>query len=452
MTVPGLILAAAGGGSSGFGGGGGGGGGGFSGGGGGSGSGVYVGGGAVSGWFVLAAFLAFFAFFAFAVISTWLTVRRLRRRLDERDAHVRTASAEAAEDDPAFAADRVTQDVTIMFHAIQGAWDARDEHALSSLVGNDLMVEWHRRLDDFDRKGWHNRVRVISGPDVRYVSMTNRERDEEDRVVVHVAARLEDYVEAAGGMRVLATGDTDTITDLREFWTLAKRDGRWILMSIEQDAEGGHHLDAPLVTSPWADERLRDESLVEGAVADAALPGVATAELIDVDLAADARAQALDLSLVDARFAPDVLAAAARRAAESWADAVDGDDAPLAAVATADAVDALLYGGDHSRDSRLVVRGPRIDGVAIERIDATPEPPRMTLAVRVRGRRYVEDRDTAAVLSGSKERRDGVHRALDDGARRHRRDAVAARGRRGLTARALTQFFTTAHLALRRRP
>jgi predicted lipid-binding transport protein (Tim44 family) len=403
MTVLGLILAAAGGGSSGFGGGGGGGG--FSGGGGSrGGSGVYIGGGAVSGWFVLAAFLAFFAFFAFAVISTWLTVRRLRRRLDERDVQVRTASAEAAEDDPAFASDRVSQDVTIMFHAIQGAWDARDEHALASLVGDDLMVEWRRRLNDFDRKGWHNRVRVISGPEVRYVGMTNRERDEEDRVVVHIAARLEDYVEAAGGMRVLATGDTDTFTDLREFWTLAKRGGRWILMSIEQDGEGGHHLDAPLVTSPWADERLHDESLVEGAVADAALPGVATAELIDVDLAADARAQALDLSLADARFAPDVLAAAARRAAESWADAVDGDDTPLAAVATADAIDALLYGGDHSRDSRLVVRGPRIDGVAIESIAATPEPPHMTLAVRVRGRRYVEDRDTAAVLSGSKAR------------------------------------------------
>ena len=225
MTVLGLILAAAGGGSSGFGGGGGGG---FSGGGGGSfsggrgGSGVYIGGGAVSGWFILAAFVAFFAFFAFAVISTWLTVRRLRARLDERDAHVRTAAAEAAEDDPAFAADRVTQDVTIMFHAIQGAWDARDEHALASLVGNDLLVEWRRRLDDFDRKGWHNRVRVITGPEVRYVGMTNRERDEEDRVVVHVSARLEDYVEAAGGMRVMHSGDTDTVTDLREFWTLAK--------------------------------------------------------------------------------------------------------------------------------------------------------------------------------------------------------------------------------------
>ncbi len=404
MTLFGLILAAAGGGSSGFGGGGGGGGGGFSGGGGSGGSGVYVGGGAVSGWIVLAFIIAFFGFFLFAIVSTWLTVKRLRRRLDERDEHVRTAAAEAAQDDEAFAPDRVTEDVTVMFHAIQGAWDARDEHALAAMVGNDLLTEWHRRLNDFARKGWHNRVRVITGPDVRYVGLTNRERDEEDRVVVHVTATLEDYVEAAGGMRIMQTGDTNTTTDLREYWTLAKRDRRWILVSIEQDSEGSHQLDAPLVASPWADERVRDEALIEGALADAALPGVATAELINVDLAVDARTQALDLALADARFGPDVLEVAARRAAEAWADAVDGDDAPLAAVATSDAVDALLYGGDASHDSRLVVRGPRIDAITIEQLLPSPEPARMTLTVHVRGRRYVEDRDTAAVRSGSKDR------------------------------------------------
>ena len=402
MTVTGLILAAAGGGSSGFGGGGGGGGG-FSGGGGG-GSGVYIGGGAVSGWIVFMFLGLFLAFVLFAIVSTWLTVRRLRRRLDERDVQVRTAAAEAAEDDEAFAADRVTQDVTVMFHAIQGAWDARDENALGTLVGNDLLVEWHRRLSDFERRGWHNRVRVISGPEVRYVGLTNRERDEEDRIVVHICASLEDYVEGPGGMRVMHEGTSTTTTDLREYWTLAKRDRRWILMSIEQDAEGSHPLDAPLVASPWADTRVADEALVEGAVADAALPGVATAELVDVDLASDARVQALDLSLADARFGPDVLAAAARRAAEAWSDAVDGEDAPLLEVATPAAVDALLYGGDASHDSRLVVRGPRIDGVTIEHLEAAPEPAHMTLSVHVRGRRYVEDRDTAAVLSGSRDR------------------------------------------------
>ena len=30
--------------------------------------------------------------------------------------------------------------------------------------------------------------------------------------------------------------------------------GRWILHSIEQDAEGAHHLDAPIVASPWSDD------------------------------------------------------------------------------------------------------------------------------------------------------------------------------------------------------
>ena len=50
------------------------------------------------------------------------------------------------------------------------------------------------------------------------------------------------------------------------------------------------------------------------------------------------------------------------------------------------------------------MRGPRIDGVTIEHLKASTEPARMTLAVHVRGRRYVEDRDTAAVLSGSRDR------------------------------------------------
>ena len=54
----------------------------------------------------------------------------------------------------------------------------------------------------------------------------------------------------------------------------------------------------------------------------------------------------------------------------------------------------------------------------------------MTLAVHVRGRRYVEDRDTAAVLSGSRDRETAFTErwtmALDgDG-----RDALAARRRR----------------------
>jgi predicted lipid-binding transport protein (Tim44 family) len=139
-------------------------------------------------------------------------------------------------------------------------------------------------------------------------------------------------------------------------------------------------------------------------MAAAAEPGFSPGDLVSVSLSEDAHAQALDLALADGRFAPDVLEVAARRAAEAWADAVDGDDGPLEAVASPEAVAALLYGGDASRRTRLVVRGPRVERIEVEQLDAHATPARMTLAVRVRGRRYVEDRDTAAVLGGSKDR------------------------------------------------
>jgi predicted lipid-binding transport protein (Tim44 family) len=110
----------------------------------------------------------------------------------------------------------------------------------------------------------------------------------------------------------------------------------------------------------------------------------------------------MDLALVDARFAPDVLEAAVRRAVAAWLEAVDGDDAPLRSVASADAVEALLYGGDSSGRTRTVVRGVRVERITIASVDVGSEPARMTVEVAARGRRYVEDRDTADVLRGSR--------------------------------------------------
>jgi len=99
-----------------------------------------------------------------------------------------------------------------------------------------------------------------------------------------------------------------------------------------------------------------------------------------------------------------VLEAAVRRAAAAWAEAVDGEDAPLERVASPEAIDALLYGADAQRRTRLVVRGPRIERVVIERVDAQAQPARMAVTIDVRGRRYREDRDTAAVVDGSRDR------------------------------------------------
>ncbi|MEA2401167.1 MAG: hypothetical protein QOK00_1570, partial [Thermoleophilaceae bacterium] len=385
--------AQAGGGSSGFGGGGGGGGGGFGGGG---------GGGSGSGNPVVAAlfFGAFAIFLVYLAIHSW----RYRVKVRERDQRVRTASAEAASDDAYFAADEVESQARGLFVACQESWDSRDVARLSGLVGDDLLVEWRRRLDDFAAKGWHNRVAVLGAPTIEYVGLVNREDDTEDRAVVRITASLRAFVIDAAGQKVLRKGAKSEQITLCEYWTLARSSQNgWKVVSIEQRAEGDHHLDAEIVASPWSDEeRLADESLTELAVADGLPPGFTTADLAVVSFDGTAREQALDLSLADARFAPDVLEAAARRAVAAWAEAVDGDDAALLEVASPEAVSQLLYAGDTTRKTRLVVRGPRVRAIRIVAVDVEHSPATMTIEVEMGGRRYVEDRDTAAVVEGAR--------------------------------------------------
>lgn len=376
-------------GSSGFGGGGGGGGGGFSGGSGGSGT----EGGGLGAFLVVAGIIALLVIFG--VISTW----RYRRRRRARVKQVRLAAAEAADDDAAFDADAIAARAADLHRAIVAAWSARDRTALAGLLGPDLMVEWARRLDDFDRKGWHNVCEIKSGPTVEYVGLTNRSQDTEDRAVVRIQAFLRDVVLDRGGNVIKRNDSSSETTTLAEYWTLGKRDGQWILLSIEQDAEGRHQLDAPLVASPWSDDRLTDQSVTELATADA-VPATALAEVTPVDMDGDARTAALDLSLVDGRYAPDVLEAAARRAMDAWAEAVDGDDGPLEAIADPAAIDALLYPGDPSRTTRRVVRGPRLRALRITGIEGRA----MTVEADVSGRRYRENRDTLALVEGNRDR------------------------------------------------
>ena len=256
-----------------------------------------------------------------------------------------------------------------------------------------------RRLDDFDRKGWHNVCEIQQAAEVEYVGLTNREDDAEDRVVVRLtaaAARRRDRPRRRASSS--ATRRTTSYTTLAEYWTLGRAGDRWILHSIEQDAEGAHHLDAPIVASPWSDDaRLHDEAVTELAVADAA-PDAAIGELVDVDYAGDARTQALDLSVVDGRFAPAVLEAAARRAVEAWAEAVDGADAALERAATPEAAHALLY--PRGESTRLVVRGPRLSALRIVALDAErsrrPSPSRPSSAAAATSRTATPPRSSRA--------------------------------------------------------
>jgi predicted lipid-binding transport protein (Tim44 family) len=322
----------------------------------------------------------------------------------QREAEVEVAAEEAAMDDAAFSPEAVKAATVALHTSIVEAWTARDRHALARLVGSDLMVEWRRRLDDFDRKGWHNITERLADPTVEYLGLVNREGEKNDRVTVRIEAPLRDYVVDAAGRQILRNDETGDVTTLAEYWTLGRHaDGSWYLVSIEQDAEGGHVLEEDIVARPDEDTaRLHDDAVASvamaGAVADSAVKDIAP-----LSFAGDARIAALDMANIDGRFDPDVLEASARRAVVAWAEAVDGDDAALEAVATPAAIDELLYAGDRSKRTRLVVRGPVLQSLRIAAIDGRSTPPTMTVEATLHGRRYREDRDTTTVVAGSKE-------------------------------------------------
>jgi hypothetical protein len=224
--------------------------------------------------------------------------------------------------------------------------------------------------------------------------------------VVRVEARLRDFVQDAYGNRINRRDRFGETVKIREFWTLVRdARGRWIVGSIEQGAEGQHVLQDQIVATPWSDEQgMRDEALVEGAVATAVPEGTSVAEVAKVEFDGDAHAAALDLSVADGRFAPTVLEIAARRALAAWAEAVDGGANKLSTIADPGAIRDLLHPGDATGATRLVVRGPHAKRMRVVGLDPSATPPTMSVEVDVEGCRYLEDRSTGAVLAGSRTR------------------------------------------------
>jgi predicted lipid-binding transport protein (Tim44 family) len=280
------------------------------------------------------------------------------------------------------------------------------------------MVEWSRRLADFAAKGWHNVVEITGPVQIEYVGLVNRADDAEDRVVVRVSAVLEDYVRTRDGGRMNHVGVDGSTATIREYWTLRFQEGRWRLVSIEQDREGEHHLRSEIVADPADDGALADEAMVEQAMANRVTAGTKIAELADLDFDGDALTAARDLSLVDQRFDPGVIEVSARRAVAAWAEAVDGPDDALLELAGPEVVRTLLYPTGHDNE-RLVVRGPRAKRIHVGSVDAAATPPAIRIAVVLEGVRFLEDRDTVVVVAGSnRERTEFVEwwtLTLDDG-------------------------------------
>jgi predicted lipid-binding transport protein (Tim44 family) len=152
---------------------------------------------------------------------------------------VEAAAPEAAEYDAAFAADRIHADAGQLYRDAWKAWEARDRDRLNALMTPEVAAEFGRGME---RKDVH--AFLASPVRVRYVSLINRGNERDDRVTVIVAAKV------VGRQEVPGAKDRKIRFEPKPYWTLAKRDGRWIVAKMETHNPGKHHLTEPMVTKP----------------------------------------------------------------------------------------------------------------------------------------------------------------------------------------------------------
>lgn len=166
-------------------------------------------------------------------------VHRARRR--GRVRRVELAALGAAEDGRVLAPDSIRTSAESLFRLVQLAWDARDPGRLATLLGPELLTEWEQRLAEVERSGRDERLEVAGDVGVECVGFTTPEPGHGARVVVLIEAALGTYTEDHNGRR------TDGYPRrLCQYWTLGLREGLWTVFTIEERAEGKHHLAEPI--------------------------------------------------------------------------------------------------------------------------------------------------------------------------------------------------------------
>jgi hypothetical protein len=168
-------------------------------------------------------------------------------------------------------------------------------------------------------------------------------------------------------------------------------------MSVSGDPLADPVLAAPLIPNPSADtERLTDESLAELADRQKVGDGVALSDLVNDD---DPAAVALlDLSVVDSRFGPELIAATLARLLEAWEGAVHGAEAPLEELASDGARNALLR---PSPGTRLMIRDGVLKSWEATDLHLSRHPPMIDVTVNVEAVRYLVSDDGTA-LAGNR--------------------------------------------------
>ena len=355
----------------------------------------------------------------------------------QRQRRVELAAAEAAEDDPAFAPDVVKPAAARAVHPDPDGLGRRRPPAArrARRAGPAGRVGAAARRFQTARAGATGSSRSAT-PTVEYVGLDQRGAMTSDRVVVRIEAKLRDYVEDRNGKHIKRDGQLTrdrAPTRVLDARAGAATAGSWL--SIEQGAEGAHALGDQIVATPWSDEQgMRDEALVEGAVADARPRATRSRR--------GRRPRTSRATRAPRRSTSASPTAGSRPTCSRSPPAAPSPRGPRRSTATTAALKAiaepprraeqLLHPGDPSAattGSSSAARGSSRSGSS--RLDAAATPPTMAIEVDIerpalhRGPRHGGGARRQPVA------RDELHRALDARARRRRRSSRGGSSRAG---------------------
>ncbi|GAA2040224.1 hypothetical protein GCM10009839_47890 [Catenulispora yoronensis] len=322
---------------------------------------------------------------------------RAAHRADE-TARQRATQVEArvealAETDPSFALEPLKQRAVWLYTTAQRAWTARDRATLQQILSPVLYVKWDEELRDYESRGEVNIVEVVSGPAVELVNLANRSGETNDTVTFRITATLRDRVRRASGYDAVRKDNSSRPV---EYWTLRKDgSGAWIVSSVEQAAEGAHHLTDAIETDFWDQKAVARDAVLEVAE-NVSVPGVTDVlSLTGISWSTDADAAAGDLSLIDGRFDKAVLEVAVEQFLEEWA--MNDGSLDFTSVRTA---------------NRTVMRKATIGRVEVRAL-VSREPIVVRVVVDAEGFYYEVDRRTEEVLLGDAHKRRPIAFSFD---------------------------------------
>jgi hypothetical protein len=311
--------------------------------------------------------------------SQWEKATKLSGRLASRESDVIAAAAKSDVEPDPLDPDALRGFVVQRIAAEYGAWQRGDSTSIAALFGRGIG-----QLE--------GRYRIFAPHDplVRLVWASRRGANEPWRAVVVLWLEL------------VAVGRSWQLykqyTVMRAYWTLVSEGETFRVDRVDSETDGEHYLTDPL-PDEGSDQQLHDEATISTAVESTPSADVEAAELTDVD--ASTKSQLLDLSLVDGRYAPDVIAACACEIARAWESATFAQDRTLLEPwCMPEAAAQLMHPAPHRVRRVLDLQARRVQITALDR---GSEPPTVSVTVQLHGRSWLAD-DWGIKISGSKRR------------------------------------------------